>query len=220
MSEQAKSGGQFRVMPAPVRGRRRRAAVLFGGLLFLALAAAALMLAGLANHREALVPVLKASKEIRAGTAISSDQLGVTYVHFQDPSTGLTVAHPDDRARLVGQTAAIGIPAGSLIPAGLANPQATSGFWDASLPVKRRPAGLHSGDHVALIVETTKSGQPVDVVVMQDVQVLSVGPDAVDLWLPASVVAQMEWYGSHTTLVLARMPAGAVQQNLPPGGSG
>ena len=218
MSTGAETRGRLRVVTGTVADRRRRAAVLLGVLFFLALAAAALILAGPASHRETLVPVLKATRDIRAGTAISADELGVTYVHFQDPGVVQTLAQPSNKSALVGQVAAVGIPAGSLIPAGLGNSQSTSGMWDANLPVKRMPSGLHAGDHVALIVETSKSGQPIDFVLMQDVQVLSVGSGTADLWLPAKVVAQTEWYGSHGDIVLVRMPAGDVQQNLPASG--
>ncbi|HUY57095.1 MAG TPA: hypothetical protein VMV12_04635, partial [Candidatus Micrarchaeaceae archaeon] len=83
MSTGAESSGRLRVLTATVAGRRRRAAVLLGVLFFLALAAAALILAGPASHRESLVAVLRATKAIRAGSAISANELGVTYVHFQ-----------------------------------------------------------------------------------------------------------------------------------------
>ncbi len=214
----AEQVGNLRVARPAVTGRRRRTAVLLAGLFFLAVAAIALILASLATHREAMTPVLRATKEIKAGAVITGDELGVTYVHFQDAALLQTVAQPEDRSRLVGQVAAVGISAGSLIPAGLARPQATSDLWDAKLPVKLMPSGLQAGDHVAVVVEGTKSGQPVDIVVMQDVQVLSVGGGSADLWLPAKVVPQMEWYGSHGSIVLVRMPPAGVQQNLPVGG--
>ena len=218
MSTGAESSGRLRVLTGAVAGRRRRAAVLLGVLFFLALAAAALILAGPASHRESLVAVLRATKAIRAGSAITAGELGVTYVHFQDPGVVQTLARPSNESTLVGEVAAVSIPAGSLIPTGLGNPQSSSGMWDANLPVKRMPSGLHAGDHVALIVETSQSGQPIDFVLMQDVQVLSVGSGSADLWLPAKVVAQVEWDGSHGDIVLVGMPAGGVQQNLPAGG--
>ena len=214
----AEQAGKLRVVRPTVTGRRRRAAVLLASLFFLAVAAVALILAGPGSHREAMSPVLRATKEIKAGSVITADELGATYVHFQDQATLQTFAQPADKSQLVGQVAAVGIPAGSLVPAGLASPQATSGLWDAKLPVKLMPSGLHPGDHVAVVVEGTRAGQPVDVVFMQDVQVLSIGSTSADLWLPAKVVPQMEWYGSHGSIILVRMPAGAVEQNLPAGG--
>lgn len=214
----AEQVGKLSVVKPTVTGRRRRTAALLAGLFFLAVAAVALILLGSVSHREPMSPVLRATREIKAGTVITSDELGVTYVHFQDQSLLQTVAQPGDRSQLVGQVAAVGIPAGGLLPAGLASPQATSGLWDAKLPVKLMPSGLQPGDHVAVVVEATRSGQPVDIVVMQDVQVLSVGSSSADLWLPAKVVPQMEWYGSHGSIVLVRMPAGGVQQDLPAGG--
>jgi len=50
---------------------------------------------------------------------------------------------------------------------------------------------------------------------MQDVQVVHVGSNQVDLSLPAKVVPQVEWYADHGGLVLVKMPAGIVQQDLP-----
>jgi hypothetical protein len=50
---------------------------------------------------------------------------------------------------------------------------------------------------------------------MQDVDVIHVAGNQVDLWLPAKVVSQVELYADHGGLVLLKMPAGMVQQNLP-----
>jgi len=78
------------------------------------------------------------------------------------------------------------------------------------------PVGLGAGDHVALLTEApNKAGQPVDFVFMQDVQVVHVGSNQVDLSLPAKVVPQVEWYADHGGLILVKMPAGVVQQDLP-----
>jgi hypothetical protein len=78
------------------------------------------------------------------------------------------------------------------------------------------PTGLAAGDHVALLTEAlNKAGQPLDFVFMQDVEVVHVGSNQVDLSLPAKVVPQVEWYADHGGLVLVKMPAGVVQQDLP-----
>ena len=47
--------------------------------------------------------------------------------------------------------------------------------------------------------------------------VVEVRTDSVTLWLPARATTQMQWYADHGGIVVAKMPAGAVQQNLPAG---
>ena len=94
-----------RPMPSRVVARRRRVAAMFGILLFLGVTAAALLLIGLRNSPQPMVPILRANREIMPGTRIKADDLAVTYVFVQDPSLLPTLARDTDRARLIGQTA-------------------------------------------------------------------------------------------------------------------
>ena len=142
--------------------------------------------------------------------------LRVTGIRSDDSSLLTTLVAANDRSSVVGQVASLTVPAGHLIPSNVASSQAHGQLWLAAIPVKRTPAGLAIGDHVALLAETpNKLGQPVDFVFMQDVEIAHATGNAVDLWLPAKVVPQVEWYADHGGLVLLRMPAGVIQQDLP-----
>lgn len=219
MTVSQESERRFRLVTGTVAERRRRTAALLGLVLFLALAALVIVLVGPASQTQGLVGVLEATKQINAGTTITADELAVTYLHAQDPSVLTTLVLASDRSKIVGQTAVVGVPVGSLIPAGITSVQTVSDLWVTDVPVRRMPADLKPGDHVALLViGTTTTGQSVEFVMMQDVEVLSVGSGSADLWIPARVVAQVEWYADHGGIVLVRMPPGAVQTNLPPGG--
>ena len=62
------------------------------------------------------------------------------------------------------------------------------------------------------------NGGQAEFVFLQDVEVLSIGAGAADLWLQPNVVAQVEWYADHGGIVLLKMQPGAVQPKLPAGG--
>jgi Flp pilus assembly protein CpaB len=200
--------------------RRWRLAALLGLIVLLALAGFAVVAAEQSAQANRTVPVLRATQDIRAGTTITADELGVSNVRI-DPAVLATLAGAGDRSHLVGEVATDSVRAGALIPTGLGIPAASAGLWEVPLPVKRMPADLKPGDHVALIVDaTTKSGQTVDFVTMQDVRVLEVGSGSVTLWLPATAASQLQWYADHAGgIVLAKMPPGAVQQSLPAAGA-
>jgi len=218
MTVAAQRVGRPRVI-ATSSGRRWRMAVLLGLVVTLGLAAYALLFAGPAAQSNGMVAVLKATKDIRAGSRITTDELGVTQIRAADPSLLQTLVLSGDRHQIIGQTAATDVRAGSLIPAGVAAPQATALLWTANIPVKRAPADLKPGDHVALLVSgTTTNGAAAEFVFLQDVEVLSVGSGSADLWLQPNVVAQVEWYADHGGIVLLKMQPGAVQQKLPAGG--
>jgi len=199
--------------------RRWRLAALIGLVALLALVAFVIVVTEQNAQASRMVPVLKATQDIQAGTTIRADELGVAYIRVDDDSVLANLTGANDRSRLVGQVAVDGVRTGSLIPAGLGTPEATANMWDVPLPVKQRPPDLKVGDHVALLVSGTgRSGQPVELVAAQDVRVLAVQQDSVDVWLPASAAAQMQLYASHGDLVLARMQPGTVQKNLPQAG--
>ncbi len=191
---------------------------MFGILLFLGVVATALLLIGFRNGPQPMVPVLRADREIMPGTRIAADELSVTSVFVQDPSLITTLARDVDRNRLVGQTAVVDVPAGALVPANVAVPQTSAAMWEAAVPVKRMAGGVKAGDHVALLVDGTQQGRSVDAVVMQDVEVLRVGSNGVDLWLPYKSVPQIEWYADHGGLVLIKTPPGVVQTDVTAGG--
>jgi len=210
-----------RGQPATATERRWRTAALLGLAVFLALTVFAAVAFGGRSANGGTVGVLRATRDIRPGTTITSDELGVVQMRIDDPALLATLVQGSDRDRLIGQVAAVGVSSGHLIPDNLAAPQATAGLWVANLPVKRMPSDLHAGDHVALVVNgTATSGAPIEFVVMQDVQVISVGSASADLWLPAKLVAQMEFYSDHGGIVLVRMQPGAIQQDLAPGAGG
>ncbi len=196
--------------------RRWRWAALAGLIVFLALAGYALALTGGNANAVRPISVLVAAQDIRAGTAITDGMLRVTSVRSEDPGLLGTLVPAADRSKLVGQVAASSVPAGHLLPAGFASSQNASKLWLAAVPIKRMPAGLTAGAHVALLVEApNKAGQPTAFVYMQDVEVAHVAGNQADLWLPAKVVPQVEWYADHGGLILVKMAPGVVQQDLP-----
>jgi hypothetical protein len=218
MTTAVESQSESRTVSETAR-RRWRVAALIGLVALLALVAFVVVLTEQSAQASRVVPVLKATRDIRAGTTITGDELGVADIRVDDDSVLANLASVNDRSRLIGQVASDGVRAGGLIPAGLGVPEATASMWDVPLPVKQRPPDLKAGDHVALLVSGTgKSGQPMELVAAQDVRVLAVEQDSVDLWLPASAAAQLQLYASHGDLVLARMQPGTAQKNLPQAG--
>ena len=202
---------------APTVQRRWRLAALAGFVVFLGLAGYALAATGVSKASNLQpVSVLVAATDIRVGTTITDGMLRVTGMRTDDARVLSTLVAASNRSSIVGQLAVETVPAGHLIPSDIANPQVHGQLWLASVPVKRMPSGLAPGDHVALLTEAqNKLGQPVDFIFMQDVEVGHVASAEADLWLPAKLVPQVEWYGDHGGLVLLRMPAGSIQQDLP-----
>ena len=201
--------------------RRWRLTVLMGLMALVGMAGYALVVTILGAENGRAVSVLKAARDIQAGSTIASDDLATTPVRIDDPTAMSSLVAASERNRLVGQVATASVPAGHLVPASLTVSQSASELWGVPLPVKRMPPDLKPGDHVAVMVMgTTKTGDAVDFVVMQDVQVLAVRSDSANLWLPARSMAQMEWYADHGGVVLAKMPPGVVQQSLPEGSQG
>ena len=199
--------------------RRWRFAALLGLAVTLALAAYALVVMGPGTDANQMVSVLRAAKSIRAGTTITQDELTTARLRTQDPSVLATLLRDSDRSRVIGQVAAVDVQAGDLIPGDLVSSQFTAGLWDVNVPVRRMPANLAPGDHVALLVSATlANGSQVDLVYMQDVQVLGIGQGSVDLWVPAKLAPQVEWYADHGGIALIKMQPGAVQNPVPVGG--
>jgi hypothetical protein len=186
----------------------------------LALAAYALVVLGPGADVNQMVSVLRAAKSIHAGTSITPDELTTARLRTQDPSVLATLLQDSDRSRVLGQVAAVDVNAGDLIPADVIASQFTAGLWDVAVPVRRMPATLAPGDHVALLVTTTlANGSQVDLVYMQDVQVLGIGQGSVDLWVPAKLAPQVEWYADHGGIALIKMQPGGVQDKIPAGGA-
>ena len=199
--------------------RRWRLAALLGLAAMLALAAYALVVIGPGTDANQMVTVLRAAKSIQAGTDITSDELTTTQLRTQDPSVLATLLRDSDRGRVIGQVAAVDVLSGDLIPADVVSSQFTAGLWDVDVPVRRLPADLVPGDHVALVVSVTlTNGSQGDLVYMQDVQVLGISQGSVDLWVPATLAPQVEWYADHGGIVLIKMQPGAVQNKIPAGG--
>jgi hypothetical protein len=196
--------------------RRWRLAGLFGLIAALALATFAVIQISAQSSTRQPTAVLRATRDILPGTTIGADEVAVTQVQPSDASLLSTWVATGDRDRIIGQVAVVGVPAGHLIPAEIVAPKITAGLWKANVPIKRSPADLKAGDHVALLVQ----GQATEFVFMQDVQVLSVGSGAVDLWLPAKLAPQVEWYADHGGIILFQMQPGSVQQGIPGVGGG
>src|SRR5260370_22791657 len=158
-----------RAVPTIVQQRWRWAA-LAGVVVCLALAAFAIAVESTAKSGvPPPISVLVAASDIRAGTTITSGMLRVTSISTKDSALLLALATPADRSTLVGHTASVSVPAGSIIPEGLASTQATGNLWVAAISAKRMPSGLTAGDHVAFLAQSSdKSGQPVDFLFMQD----------------------------------------------------
>ena len=167
-----------RPVPSTVQ-RRWRWAALAGLIVFLALAAYAVAVVGAGKASTTQpVSVLVAASNIRAGDTLSAGALRATGISPQDPGLLLTLVQAQDRSRLIGQVASISVPAGQLIPANIVGAPGSNTLWTADVPIKRMPARLAAGDHVALLTEALNTaGQPVDFVFMQDVEVVHVGKE-------------------------------------------
>jgi len=200
--------------------RRWRMGALLGLLVGLALAAYSLIVLGPGAELSQMVPVLRATKAIQVGNTITTDELTTSLIRTQDPSVLATLLRDTDRSRIIGQVAALDVPAGDLIPAGVVTQQATSGMVRAELPIRIMPVDLAPGDHVLLLVSAAApNGASVDIVYMQDVRVLQVGQGSAELWIPTKLFPQVVWYADHGGIVLATMRPGDIQQPIPAGGA-
>ena len=200
--------------------RRWRLGALLGLLAGLVLAAYSLIVLGPGADVNQMVSVLRAARPIQAGSVITADELTASLIRTQDPSFLATLIRDTDRSRIIGQTAALDVPAGDLIPVGVVAQQSTSGMVRAQLPIRIMPADLKPGDHVLLLVNATApNGTSVDIVYMQDVRVLEVGQGSAELWIPTKLLPQVVWYGDHGGIVLAIMQPGDIQQGIPAGGA-
>ncbi len=198
-----------------------RAAAFVGLTVGLVALVAGLAVSYLHQSSSTLAPVLvlKASKDIPAGSAITRDELSDASVATTDAATLSTLVRQQDEDTIVGKTASASVPAGYLIPAFIAASESSASLWVVNLPVKHMPTRLSAGDHVALLTSIpTKGSDSIDLVVVQDVQVAAVQSGGLDLLLPPNLVAQMQWYSEHGGLSAVRMPAGGVVKQLPPGG--
>jgi hypothetical protein len=191
--------------------RRRLRVALFAGL------AAAVLIAVFATapswfpqRSSSTVRVLVAAKDIKAGTTITADSVTTSAVSMS-PSLLLTFLQDSDRSRVIGQTAAVGVPAGHALPDYVVSPETTAGLWAVNVPIRRMPADVTDGSHVALLVtDVTKTGDQVEHVFVQDVTALHIQSGSADLWLPPRLASQVEWYADHGGIILFRMDAGAV----------
>ncbi len=200
--------------------RRWRLGALLGLIVGLALAAYSLVVLGPGADVNQMVTVLRAASAIQAGDVITADKLTTSLIRTQDPGVLATLIRDTDRSRIIGQTAALDVPAGDLIPAGVVSQQSTRGMVRAQLPIRIMPADLKPGDHVLLLVSATaQNGAPVDIVYMQDVRVLQAGQGSAELWIPTKLLPQVVWYADHGGIVLATMQPGDIQQGIPAGGA-
>ena len=106
--------------------RRWRLGALLGLLVGLALAAYSLIVLGADANQ--MVSVLRAARAIQAGNIITADGLTTSLIRTQDPSVLATLIRDTDRSRIIGQTAALDVPAGDLIPVGVVAQQTTGGM--------------------------------------------------------------------------------------------
>jgi len=200
--------------------RRWRLGALLGLLMGLSLAAYSLIVLGPAAELNQMVPVLRAAKTIQVGSTITPAELTTSLIRTQDPSVLATLLRDTDRTRIIGQVAALDVPAGDLIPAGVVASQSTTGMVKTELPIRIMPADLAPGDHVLMLVSATApNGSPVDIIYIQDVRVLQVGQGSAELWIPTKLLPQVVWYADHGGIVLATMQPGDIQQQIPAGGA-
>jgi hypothetical protein len=200
--------------------RRWRLAALLGLLVGLALAAYSIVVLGPGADANQMVSVLRAATAIQAGNIITADELTASLIRTQDPSVLATLIRDSDRSRIIGQTAALDVPAGDLIPVGVVAQQSTGGMVRAELPIRIMPVDLKAGDHVLLLVTATaQNAAAVDIVYMQDVRVLQVSQGSAELWIPTKLFPQVVWYADHGGIVLATMQPGDIQQGIPAGGA-
>src|SRR5713226_5832065 len=120
--------------------RRWRLAALLGLAAMLALAAYSLVVLGPGADVNQMVSVLRAARAIQAGDIITADELTTSLVRTQDPGVLAALIRDTDRSRIIGQTAALDVPAGDLIPAGVVSQQSTGGMVRAQLPIRIMPA--------------------------------------------------------------------------------
>src|SRR5260370_40383022 len=193
--------------------RRWRLRALLGLLVGLGLAAYSLIVLGPGAELSQMVPVLPAATAIQAGNTITSDALTTSLIRTQDPTVLATLLPDTDRSRIIGQVAAMAVPAGAPIPAGVVAPQSTSGMVKAELPIRIMPVDLAPGDHVLMLVSAAPpNGASVDIVYMQDDRVLQVGHGSAELWIPTKLFPQVIWYADHGAIVQATIrPAGIPQ---------
>ncbi len=124
-----------RVVASTVQ-RRWRWAALAGLVVFLGLAGYALAVMGASKASNVQpVSVLVAATDIRAGTAITDGMVRVTGIRADDSSLLTTLISANDRSSIVGQVAALTVPAGHLIPSNLASPQVHGQLW--TLPARK-----------------------------------------------------------------------------------
>ena len=200
--------------------RRWRLGALLGLLVGLSLAAYSLIVLGPGAELNQMVPVLRAAKAIQAGSTITPDELTTSLIRTQDPSVLATLLRDTDRTRIIGQVAALDVPVGDLIPAGVVASQSTTGMVKAELPIRIMPADLAPGDHVLMLVSAfAPNGLSVDIIYMQDIRVLQVGQGSAELWIPTKLLPQVVWYADHGGIVLATMQPGDIQQQIPAGGA-
>lgn len=217
MNAQVVEPRKLRLVPGSVQ-RRWRLAGLVGFALMLVLGTYAILALGPGADANQMVTVTRAAKPILAGTTITPDELTTGQLRTQDSSLLATLLLYSNRDRIIGQVADADIAAGDLVPADIVSTQATAGLWKLHVPVREMPSDLAPGDHVAiLVIETATNGSQVEVVYMQDVRVLSVGQGSADLWIPAQVVPQLQYFVDHGGIALAAMQPGAVQDKIPAG---
>jgi hypothetical protein len=199
--------------------RRWRLGALLGLAIGLILAAYGIIVLGPGADANQMVTVTRAAKAIRAGTTITADELTTGRLRTTDPSLLSTLLLYSNRGQVVGQIADADVAPGDLVPADIVSTSATGTLWKLHVGVRSMPADLAPGDHVALLVtaSATNGGQ-VDIVFMQDVRVLAVGSGAADLWIPAKLVPQVQWYEDHGGIALAAMQPGSVQNQIPAAG--
>ena len=209
---------RLRVVAGTVE-RRWRIAALIGFALMVLLGTYAVLAFGPGADANQMATVTRAAKPIHAGTVITADELTTARLRTEDASVLSSLLLYSKRDQVIGQVADQDVAVGDLVPAGIVSSQSTASLWRLHIPVRAMPSGLTAGDHVALLVnETATNGQQVEVVFMQDVRVVAVADGSVDLWIPAKVVPQVQWFADHGGIVLVAMQPGSSQEQIPPGG--
>lgn len=159
-------------------------------------------------------PVLAVARTVRAGQQITDAD--VREVLLGSPPSGSTIA-ASGRARVVGRTASVDLPAGALIAPSMvaSGPAAASGrsVIGASLRDGQFPAELVAGDRVQIVVlpsdnatgEARSPSAPVDATVV-GIRPLDQGGVSVSLAVDPSKAADLAVAGARARLSLVLAP--------------
>lgn len=195
--------------PSLQAAARHRGRIAAGVALMVLSALLAVLVYGNLGQRE---PVLAAARDLAPGQVITDADLKVVHVAA---GPGVALVPAAQRASLIGQRTAVGLPPGSLLtPAAMrAGPAVSAGSTVIGTVVKpgQYPIGLREGDEVTVLVaapaagsNTAGSASGVDAVIVA--VSTRTGPEgtAVALAVPAAEAPALALAGAEGRLVLVQ----------------